>query len=65
MTLLELGTTVLRVAAKLKVSRQAIYDLKKASANPPLGVVPKRKAGSGRPRKSSSRTDTIIESEVM
>ena len=44
LTLLELGTTVLLVTAKLKVSRQAIYNLKKASANLPPGVVPKRKA---------------------
>ena len=50
----------------LKVSRQAIYDLKEASVNLKPGETPRRKEGSGRPRKTSCRINTtIIKFEVM
>ena len=65
LTLLEMKVPVIRVAAELKVTRQAVYDLKKAAVNLPPGTVPKRKPGSGRQKKTSSRTDAIIKREVM
>ncbi|KAG7158959.1 putative Transposase-containing protein 7, partial [Homarus americanus] len=65
LTQLELGMCVLCVAADLKVSRQAIYNLKHAAAPLPPGAIPKRKVGSGAVRKTSIRTDNILKCEVM
>ncbi|KAG7158138.1 putative CENP-B N-terminal DNA-binding domain-containing transposase-like [Homarus americanus] len=65
LTQLELGMSVIRVASDLKVSRQAIYNLKHAAAPLPPGAIPKRKVGSGAVRKTSIRTDNILKREVM
>jgi hypothetical protein len=46
--MLEQGISVIRVAANIKVSRQAIYNLKNATAPLPPGGTPKRKEGSRR-----------------
>ena len=63
--LLDQGMSVIRVAADLKVSRQAIYRVREAAATLPPGTTPPRKPGSGAPRKTSSRTDTLLKREVM
>ncbi|XP_042241303.1 uncharacterized protein LOC121878935 isoform X3 [Homarus americanus] len=65
LTQLELGMSVIRVAADLKVSRQSIYHLRHAAAPLPPGAIPKRKVGSGAVRKTSQRTDNILKREVM
>ncbi|KAG7175342.1 Transposable element Tcb2 transposase-like 1 [Homarus americanus] len=57
--------SVIRVAADLKVSRQAIYNLKHAAAPLPPGAIPKRKVGSGTVRTTSIRTENILKCEVM
>lgn len=56
---------VIRVAAELQVARMTIYRLKRASSALPLGTTPRRKKGSGRPRKTSPRTDQLLKREVM
>ena len=65
LTLLEQGMCVIRVAAELQVARMTIYRLKRASSALPLGTTPCRKKGSGRPRKTSPRTDQLLKREVM
>ncbi|KAG7177392.1 putative Transposase-containing protein 19 [Homarus americanus] len=65
LTQLELGMSVIRVAADLKVSRQAIYNLNHVAAPLPSGAIPKRKVRSGAVRKTSIRTDNILKREVM
>ena len=63
--LLEQGISVVCVAAELKVSRQAIYDLKKAAATVSEGAIPSRKPGTGRKRLTSLRTDMMLKREVI
>ena len=58
--LLGQGISVICVAAELKVSRQAIYDLKKAAATVSEGATPSRKPGTGRKQLISLRTDMIL-----
>ena len=58
LTLLGQGTSAISVAAELKVSRQAIYDFKKAAATP------SHKPGSGRKRLTSLRMDMMLKREV-
>ena len=65
LALLEQGMCVIRVAAELQVARMTIYRLKKAGGALPPGTTPRRKEGSGRPRKTSPRTDQILKREVM
>ena len=65
LTLLERGMSVLHVAAKFKVTRKVVYNLKKATAKLPPGTVPPRKPGSGTPRKTSKWTDKILKREVL
>ena len=64
LTLLEQGVSVIRVAADLGVTRMTVYRLKKAGDALPSGTTPPRKKGSGRPRKTSPRTDFILKKEV-
>ena len=63
-TLLEKGDCVIAVARDIVVSREAIYQLKRLTALLPHGMVPKRKSGSGAPKKTSPRTDKILKREV-
>ena len=65
LALLEQGISVVCVAAELKVSRQAIYDLKKAAAIVSEGATPSRKPGTGRKRLTSLRTDMMLKREVI
>ena len=64
LTFLEQGMSVIRVAADLKVSKQEIYDLKRAAVSLPNGVTQKRKVGSGG-QKKTTRTDSVLRREVM
>ena len=64
LTLLEQGVSVIRVAAELQVTRMTVYRLKKAGDALPPGTTPRRKKGSGRPRKTSARTNFILKKEV-
>ena len=64
LTLLEKGDSVIAVARDIVVSREAIYQLKRAAASLPTGMVPKRKCGSGTPKKTSPQTDKLLKQEV-
>ena len=44
---------------------QTIRMLKKAAVGLPPNTIPERKKGSGRPRKTSKRTDAMLKREVM
>ena len=48
----------------MKVFRQSVYILKRVAASLATGVTPKRKIGSGAPRKTTPKTDTIMKREV-
>ena len=64
LTLLEKGDSVFAVARDIGVSRKAIYQLKRVAASLPTGMVPKRKCGSGAPKKASPQTDKLLKREV-
>ncbi|KAG0709110.1 hypothetical protein GWK47_023925 [Chionoecetes opilio] len=64
LTLLEQGMSSICVAAEMKVSRQAIYLLKRSAAILQPSMTPKRNEGSGGKRKTSPRTDKILKREV-
>ena len=55
---------MIAVARDIGVSREAIYQLKSSAALLPPGMVPKRKSGSGAPKKTSPRTDKLLKREV-
>lgn len=63
--LLDHGMSVIRVSTDLKVSRQAIYRVRDATATVPPGTTPPRKPGSGAPIKTSERSDKLLKREVM
>ena len=65
LALLGQGISVICVAAELKVSRQAIYDLKKAAATVSEGATPSRKPGTRRKRLTSLRTDMMLKREAI
>ena len=65
LTLLEKGELVIAVVRYIGVSREAIYQLKKSAASLSPGMVPKRKSGSGGPKKTSPRTDKFLKREVL
>ena len=65
LTLLGQGISILCLAAELKVSRQAIYDLKKAATTILEGVTPPCMPGSGRKRLTSSHMDRMLKREVI
>ena len=65
LALMEKGVSQKAISEELKVSRKTIYRLKKRAKNLPKGVTPPRKMGSGRPRKTSPRTDHVLRREVM
>ena len=65
LALLEQGISVICVAPELKVSHQAIYDLKKAAATVSEGATPSRKLGTGRKRLTSLCTDMMLKKEVI
>lgn len=65
LTLLEKGDSVISVARDLGVSRETIYQLKRSAASLRPGTVPQRKEGSGAPKKTTPRTDKLIQREVL
>ena len=65
LTLLEKIDSVVAVARDIGVSREAIYQLKRPAASLSTGMVPKRKCGSGVPKKTSPRTDKLLKREVI
>ena len=65
LTLLEKGESVIAGARNIGVSREAIYQLKRSAASLSPGIVPKRKSGSGAPKKTSPRTDKLLKREVL
>ena len=58
------GNSVIAVVRDIGVSREAIFELKRLAALLPPGMIPKRKSGSGAPRKASSRTDKLLKREI-
>ena len=60
LTMLEKGDSVIAVAKDLGVSREAFYQLKRSAAKLPTGTVPQRKSGSGAPKKTTPRTDQLL-----
>ena len=65
LTKIGLGVSVIKTAAELKVSMQAVYTLLKSAKGLPEGTVPKQKVGSRRKRKTSAKTDNIFRREVL
>ena len=55
---------MIAVARDIGVSREAIYQLKRSAALLPPGMVPKRKSGSGAPKKTSPGTDKLLKHKV-
>ena len=64
LALLEHRISVTCVVAELKVSRQAINDLKKATATVSEGATPSGKPGTRRKRLTSVHTDMMLKREV-
>ena len=65
LALLGQGISVICVPAELKVSRQAIYDLKKATATVSEGTTPSHKPSTRCKRLTSLRTDMMSKREVI
>ena len=65
LTLLERGESVIAVARDIGVSREAIHQSKRSAASLSSGMVPKRKSGSGKAKKTSPRTDKLLKREVL
>ena len=63
--IIEQGVPVTQVAADLKISRQAIYNLIKAARSLPKGAIPRRRQGTGGKRKTSRRTDALLKRQVL
>ena len=64
LALLGHGISVIYVAAELKVSRQAINDLKKTAATVSEGATPSRKPGTRHKRLTSLCMDMMLKREV-
>ena len=66
MTMLENGVPVIRLAANLHVSRQAIYDQNGRQQDKlPPGTTPPRKVVTGAKKNTTARTDALIRHKVM
>ena len=64
LTLLPKGNSVIAVARDIGVSREAIFQLKRSGALLPPRMIPKKKSGSGPPKKTSPRTNKLLKREV-
>lgn len=64
LTKIENGVSVIRIAAEFNVSRMSIYRLKKAANDLPPNIIPQRKRGSGRNRKTTQRTDELMKRDI-
>ena len=65
LTMTQCGFSVASVAENLHISRQALYELKRAAARHPSGRTPPRKVGTGAKKKTTARTDALIRRDVM
>ena len=65
LTMIQCGFSISRVAADLHVSRQALHNLKRAATRLPSCRTLPRKVGTGRKKKSTSRTDALMRRDVM
>ena len=63
--MLQCGSSVTSVAADLHVSRQTLYDLKRAAAKLPSGRTPPRKVDTRVKKKTTARTDALMQRDVM
>ena len=63
LTLLQKGNSVIAVARDIGVSREAVFQLKRSAELLPPGMIPKRKSGSGAPKKTSPKTDKLLKNE--
>lgn len=63
--LAERGNTVVNIACKTGISRQAVYDLHHAAATLPPSAVPGKKKGTGTKKKTSPKTDKVLQHEVL
>ena len=63
--MIEQGVPVTQIAADLKISRQAIYNLIKAARSLPKGAISRRRQGTGGKRKTPRRTDALLKCEVL
>ena len=64
LTLLQMGDSVIAVARDVWVSREAVFQLKRSAALSPPWMIPKSKSGSGAPKKTSPRTNKLLNREV-
>ena len=64
LTLLQKGDSVIAEARNVGVSRETIYQLKRLAALLPPGMIPKRKSGFGKSKKTLPRTDKLKKREV-
>ena len=62
-TLLQEGNSVIAVARDIRISRKAVFQIKRSAALLPPGMIPKRKSGSGAPEKTSPKTDKLLKHE--
>ena len=62
--LLQKENSMIAVARDIGVSREAIFQLKRSAALLPPGMIPKRKSGSGAPKKTTPRTDKLLKREI-
>ena len=65
LTMLKEGASIARVALDLHVSKQTIFNLKRAAAGLPDNTTPPRKVGTGAKKKTSERTNAVLRREVM
>ena len=59
-----MGDSIMVVARDIGVSKKALHQLKGSVGLLPLGMVPKRKLGSGALKKTSPRMDKLLKCEV-
>ena len=64
LTLLQKGDSGIAVARDIGVSKEAFFQLKRSAALSPPGMIPKRKACSGAPEKTSPRTNKLLKHEI-
>ena len=62
---IKLKVPVMKIAVELNGSKQTVFMLLKAAKGLPDGIVPKRKIGSGRKRKTSAMTNHIFGRKVL
>ena len=64
LTMLQKEDSVSAVARDIGVSREAIFQLKRSAALLLSWMIPKRKSGSGAPKKTSPKTEKLLKREL-